>query len=329
MRKYVTTVLFLTLPFATVCFANPYTNNIPSYMSGSDFKVNNQYYKLDPKMGLSLWAEVLNNSLYEISKNAIVEDLSVTADASISSNLTVGGSVGVGEDLSIGGTMTNGIVLWGLLTNNPTVTAGTGLSGGGVLTNDITVSIAGTAVTPGTYGAASNAITVDVNQQGQITSIGDSDIAIDMGQIVSGHPTVTAGTGLSGGGTLTGDITINISDTAVTIGEYGSPSESATFTVDQQGRIISATEQNISIGASQISSGTLPVSRGGTGAGSLSDGEVLLGAGTSAVTTTSRSGVDTRADFPTAGISTAIDVLVAGGTTNTLTFTDGRLTSVE
>lgn len=52
--------------------------------------------------------------------------------------------------------------------------------------------------------------------------------------------------------------------------------------------------------ADDITSGTLPVGRGGTGATSFTSGAVLIGAGTSAVTTLSRSGIDTRSTFPAA-----------------------------
>jgi hypothetical protein len=50
--------------------------------------------------------------------------------------------------------------------------------------------------------------------------------------------------------------------------------------------------------AADITSGTLPVARGGTGAATFSSGNVLIGNGTGAVTTLSRSGIDTRASFP-------------------------------
>jgi hypothetical protein len=57
-----------------------------------------------------------------------------------------------------------------------TLTAGTGLSGGGDFTTDqatnetITVNLADTAVTPGTYGDANNTPQITIDQQGRITS---------------------------------------------------------------------------------------------------------------------------------------------------------------
>ena len=60
---------------------------------------------------------------------------------------------------------------------------------------------------------------------------------------------------------------------------------------------------------------TLPVSKGGTGKGTHTAGQVLVGNGTGAITTVSRDGIDTRLEFPTRK-----EVLEVGGNlTNTFT----------
>lgn len=59
---------------------------------------------------------------------------------------------------------------------------------------------------------------------------------------------IIAGTGLDGGGPLTGDVTIDLADTAVTPGTYGDSTHVAEITVDQQGRITDVNEVAISGG---------------------------------------------------------------------------------
>lgn len=62
--------------------------------------------------------------------------------------------------------------------------------------------------------------------------------------------------------------------------------------------------------AANITAGTLPVGRGGTGAVTHTLGNVLIGAGTGVITSLSRSGIDTRATFPaTAHIHAATDII--------------------
>ena len=75
----------------------------------------------------------------------------------------------------------------------------------------------------------------------------------------------------------------------VTAADHGSASAVAAFRVEANGRISSANSTAIAIGASAITSGTLGVERGGTGAGTFTNNGVLLGQGTSAFTTASSS----------------------------------------
>ena len=72
--------------------------------------------------------------------------------------------------------------------------------------------------------------------------------------IVSGTDTLTisGGIGLNSVAGATDTITINLDNTAVTAGGYGSNTTVPTFVVDAQGRLTSVTNQTIAISASQV-----------------------------------------------------------------------------
>jgi hypothetical protein len=81
----------------------------------------------------------------------------------------------------------------------------------------------------------------------------------------------------------------DVTNITITGADHGSASAVAAFRVEANGRISSANSTTIAIDASAITSGTLGVTRGGTGAGTFTNNGVLLGQGTSAFTTASSS----------------------------------------
>jgi hypothetical protein len=70
---------------------------------------------------------------------------------------------------------------------------------------------------------------------------------------VADTATITAGTGLTGGGTLASNTTISMANTAVTADTYGSANTSVIIAVDAQGRLTSASNATIAITNSQVS----------------------------------------------------------------------------
>jgi trimeric autotransporter adhesin len=169
------------------------------------------------------------------------------------------------------------------------VNTGTGLTGGPVTTTG-TISLANTTVTSGSYGSGNTVATFTVNQQGQLTAAGNAAINIAVANVsgaVANTVTIIAGTGLAGGGNLSSNVTIDIANTAVSPGSYGTASSVSQFTVDQQGRLSSAANVAIDISVANVSGAvsnttTIIAGTGLTGGGNLASNVTISLANTAA-----------------------------------------------
>ena len=124
---------------------------------------------------------------------------------------------------------------------------------------------------------------------------------------------VTAGTGLTGGGT-SGVVTVTLADTAVTAAAYGSATAVATFTVDAQGRLTAAAAATIAIPSTAVTDFTEAVQdvAGALVAGTAN--EVSVSYDDAAGTLT----IGQPDDVTVGGILTVTGNLVVNGTTTTV-----------
>ena len=135
------------------------------------------------------------------------------------------------------------------------VATGTGLTGGPITTTG-TISLANTAVTAGVYGDAANVPQVTINAQGQATNVTNVAISISVANVANAVPdtrVITAGTGLSGGGNLASNVTIDLANTAVTAGTYGNATQVAQVQINSQGQVTNASNVSIAISAANVS----------------------------------------------------------------------------
>jgi len=135
--------------------------------------------------------------------------------------------------------------------SSTTVSAGSGLTGGGDLSTNRTISLDTSGVTASTYGDATHVSQIAFDAFGRATSASSVAISLpesavtnlvsDLAARALTATTISVGTGLSGGGDLSTNRTINLTATMQTIYNNGSSIvEDATnkgITIDQHGSL--------------------------------------------------------------------------------------------
>jgi len=206
---------------------------------------------------------------------------------------------------------------WNASTNNPTLTSGVGTKG-----DYYVVSVAGSTSLDGETlwgvgdwaafngsiwqkidgGDSGNFVNISVSAlTGYMYANGTSNVSAsttipvaNISGAVANTVNVVAGTGMSGGGALTANVTLNLANTAVTAASYGSAANAVTITIDAQGRITSAANTAIAIANSSVSGlGTMSIQNasnvnitGGFVTGNLTSSNVSITGGTINVQTT-------------------------------------------
>lgn len=163
-----------------------------------------------------------------------------------------GGGLGGAGGLSYQGT-------WNANTNSPTLTSSVGTNG-----HYYVVSTAGSTnldgITDwqiGDWAIFNGTVWQKIDNSDAVVSVNGQTgvVVLNAANVGAAANTVNiiAGTGLAGGGNLTANVTLDLSNTAVAPGTYGSASEVSQVTIDAQGRVTSAANVSIAIANSAVS----------------------------------------------------------------------------
>jgi len=143
---------------------------------------------------------------------------------------------------------------WNADTNTPTLVSSTGTQG-----DYYVVNVAGTTnlngITDweiGDWAIFNGSVWEKVDNTDSVSSVNGQvgTVVLNAANVgaVSNTVEIIAGIGLDGGGNLTANVTIDLANTAVSVGSYGASDQIPVLTIDQQGRITSAS--NVAIVAS-------------------------------------------------------------------------------
>ena len=207
----------------------------------------------------------------------------LTADPT--ANVLATGSITTSNTATLRANLTGGMIS-GLANTIGVVDGGTGagtFATGSILVGDGTNSlkVLANTGTAGAYGSASNTLIVTTDTYGRVSAITNSAIQIDASNIVSGNLAINRG-GTNNDSYTTG-ASVFYDGTAIktlantgSAGTFANASHVPVITTDAYGRVSGITNTAIAIDTSQITSGTLGVARGGSGASSFTVKGVII-----------------------------------------------------
>ncbi len=168
--------------------------------------------------------------------------------------LKVVSSIGSGGGGSVGAVTYKGT--WDASANSPALSSGVGTQG-----DYYVVNVAGSTnldgITDwqiGDWAIFNGSVWQKVDNTDAVSSVNGQvgTVVLTAANVnaVADTATITAGTGLTGGGTLASNTTITLANTAVTAGTYGGNTNVAVITVDAQGRLTNASNVAIAFPSS-------------------------------------------------------------------------------
>ena len=222
-----------------------------------------------------------------------------------------------------------------LATDSLKLSGGTGIASA-ISGDTVTFNLSNTGVSAATYGSATAIPVIAINAQGQITSASTASVSSDLTIVddSSTSTTVSLGTDtlkISGGtGTtsaISGDtVTINLDNTAVSAGDYGSSSAIPIISVDAQGRITGVTTAAASSDLTIVDdSSTSEVITLGTETLKFAGGTGISTAITSGTVTISKSSTAAYIDYIYTATSGQTTFSGADDNTNTLSYAAANL----